>query len=769
LQAKRSRLPPLVPEFREVVEVVCACVPDTFIPGFRLKSFFLGIPEGSKLIRRHIKMGDAGSSNELQPAGGKPLHVLIFGVYFSPQEFLDRALKVRHPFLAQPPLPDVILCAVFRVCTRSPEATIRSRASEMKRWLSLAKELEPQDEQLMATLHPSVRAVLKGKRLSLLHKLIVESGYSDKELVSDICKGCDVVGMTKPSGAFEKRVKPPRMSEKDLESASRWTRHSILGSVRSSGDDGMDKDVWKDTKEEEERGWLHPTTSEELDREFPFWSVARRFGLKQKGKNRSIDDYSAPLTNFAYGCSEKVHLMAIDQIVALARLIADVLRGAYVCIKLSDGSELKGKVHTDWKKDSSSSRLLGRLLDLWKAYRSLAFSPAASTARWTNIAVFDPEKKRCAIFKQPVLAFGSTCSVLFFNRVSRCLHFLGCFFFDLWWTNFFDDFPHLEMEVLAMSARTCSEGFITILGWKVANSDNKQLPFAQTFLPLGASIDLSQVFSNGFVTLANKPGRLEDIAEFAADIRKRGSVKVSEIDRLRGMLQFAESFVFGKLARFIFGPFAETIRLKAVSVIPLDEAGMNTLLRLEEQVLKLSPRKVPVTFNPRQFMTFTDGACEGVDFCDVTCGGVVFLEDVRFWFGITVPDQLVERWKLAGGKEQVIAEAELLPILIARHLIEDDFYLKLVIHFVDNDGDVDALIKGFSRVRCIRDMLEIFVEQESSLKLASWIARVPSSSNLGDAPSRLEKPFKDGIDRGTDASLKALDFANSLVSRLTRF
>ena len=55
----------------------------------------------------------------------------------------------------------------------------------------------------------------------------------------------------------------------------------------------------------------------------------------------------------------------------------------------------------------------------------------------------------------------------------------------------------------------------------------------------------------------------------------------------------------------------------------------------------------------------------------------------------------------------------------------------------------------------LRDMLHEFALQELRINLASWIARVASASNPGDAPSRTASAQSDGLDRGLDRSAEA--------------
>ena len=52
-------------------------------------------------------------------------------------------------------------------------------------------------------------------------------------------------------------------------------------------------------------------------------------------------------------------------------------------------------------------------------------------------------------------------------------------------TTYYDDYPTVEPEQTAASARTCQELLLTSLGWKFAKEGKKALEFASSFDVLG--------------------------------------------------------------------------------------------------------------------------------------------------------------------------------------------------------------------------------------------------------------------------------------------
>ena len=186
-------------------------------------------------------------------------------------------------------------------------------------------------------------------------------------------------------------------------------------------------------------------------------------------------------------------------------------------------------------------------------------------------------------------------------------------------------------------------------------------------------------------------------------------------------------------------------------------------------LVQLNPGGSLCTFQHRTLLP-SDGACEGETFSEVTAGASVIEPGSpgSWWFHISVPEDLAESWRNSANKQQVIAEAELFPVLLCRAMAVKPLKTMLAVHYVDNDGVADGLIRGMSPVESLRDMLYEFALQESACNFISWIARVASASNPGDALSRTKVMPEDGLDRGFDRSAEALTVSNTLAQLLIK-
>ena len=160
------------------------------------------------------------------------------------------------------------------------------------------------------------------------------------------------------------------------------------------------------------------------------------------------------------------------------------------------------------------------------------------------------------------------------------------------------------------------------------------------------------------------------------------------------------------------------------------------------------PRPITCRYSGPPVLLFTDGACEptagpneGVNGVLVTCGAVLLdrRDNKALYFGIRISNELVEEWIVDSGKKQLVTEAELLPQLLARRLWAPRLCGTKLISFVDSEPSKFSLIKGTSDSQTCSDIVACVAMEDYKLMVWPWYARVPSFSNVADAPSRLRK------------------------------
>ena len=140
--------------------------------------------------------------------------------------------------------------------------------------------------------------------------------------------------------------------------------------------------------------------------------------------------------------------------------------------------------------------------DLESAYKQLALHPTEYDC--TVVVLRDPKTQRPACFLMRTLPFGSVASVLHFNRTARLLWRLGLEL-NLWWSNYFDDFPCVAHCSQVGSTQACVEGLFQLLGFKFAS--DKLAPFSTSTEMLGVLVDTAE---RGVIKVDNKESRKQD-------------------------------------------------------------------------------------------------------------------------------------------------------------------------------------------------------------------------------------------------------------------
>ena len=714
-QPRGNKIPNVVSEYKEVVEV----------PSIEL---------GHSKLLRNIPDGE-----------DKRNHV-IAGVYRTPVEYIEEAKQILHPIDHVDAVHPILREAVDQIVSEGPVATCRFRCLQLRKYEQWGKELEAQEEALHGSLDKSVAKILQGKKLLLFKRILEDTAYADGEsLFNEICGGFNIVGKTTSSGCLRPRIVPASISVKELRKSSRWNRKAVIAACKSSGDVAIDKLVMADTLEEVDKGWLRgPFCEEQVTEELGTdeWLCVERFPLLQKDKVRLIDNCKVPRINNALVTTEKLDLMGIDHISNLALLLSE---------RMSDKAR-----NPEWDRmPKDLLEVVGRTLDLKAAYKNLACSP---DTRWASVlVVWSWELQSVSFFISDALMFGSTAAVYAFNRCARAIWHCAVKGLRLLTCQFYDDFPSIELKALSAGAHTSFEVLLQLIGWKVSASDRKRQPFAPSFRALGVQIDTSNL-SSGRLLISNTEERILEISTEIAKVILQGRLAPPQAAQLFGRLSFALSAVFGRGAAPGLRLISEAASSNAVGSLNSEELG--TLEELKVFIEQSEPRTISTSDNKRPILVFTDGAVEPGS---VTYGIVLIDGDECFVAGGDIPDSIVSEWKATVG-DQVIGQAELFPVALAKAAWSNRMKNRRVIYFVDNDAARFGMIKMSSPSMCSRHLIRLFYTLESLCPSMTWFARVPSKSNPADQPSRNEVELAANSLGGS--IIKLDEFAIQIADRL---
>ena len=651
----------------------------------------------------------------------------LVGIPWSETEFVEQAIKAKHPLSLESAVPQQLLDATQYTVTHDDADVARMRAEFFMKWTKRAVQLDCEERMLKQSMHGDVADAVKGKRILLFEEMLRATAFPDLGVVDELRHGSDLTGDIPLTNMLPGKFEPALISETELCANAARIRTAAVKEVRSSGDEEIDKIVWQKTLEEVEKGWLvGPLDEKHVPKDRP---LSRRFGLKQRhGKVRLIDDYSESGVNSCVTVSESPMLHTVD--VACAMMMV---------------------WFSACKEHGLDSAMAVRTFDLASAYRQVGLSESGQ--RFAFLRVFNPESGKASFFRSKVLPFGAVRSVHSFLRLARALWWLGVKGCCILWTSFYDDFISFSKPFLVGSTEQAVTALFKLLGWIFAEEGDKAQPFDMRCSALGVVFNLGSA-STGKALVCNTESRRLELCEDIAQVVSGGRLSSKQAQRLRGRMQFAESQLFGRTGRRclrVLTDFAEGRRFHLTAKDKFFLSMFHDLL--EKNIL----REVSAMCS-ENVLVFTD-ACYERDHPTWPCGlgGVLFAGNKVYYFSLAVDVEL-RAFFGEDVKKQIIFEVETVAALLAVEMWQSFFGNKRTVLFVDNEGTKFSFLKGLSDNTCVDKMAECFANLESRLHSLIWLARVPSQSNVADPPSR-------GI-TNTPSLLNAVDMSGLAAEKL---
>ena len=102
--------------------------------------------------------------------------------------------------------------------------------------LKLRKSLALEEAELHRNLSPHVAKVVKGKRILLFQKLVMDNNYDDMEVVSFLSNGVDLTGSHPLPPYADSKVVPATSTREQLLRESLWRRKSLVSQTPSEDD-----------------------------------------------------------------------------------------------------------------------------------------------------------------------------------------------------------------------------------------------------------------------------------------------------------------------------------------------------------------------------------------------------------------------------------------------------------------------------------------------------------------------------------------------------
>ena len=724
---KGKKLKPLVSEFRDYVHFLnqLHCEPET-------SACFQRQLKGSRIVDRRIQWGrlrvemvdgvkiSIWESDQvdyrleldtyfLEKAGQLEqfqAELCTIGIPRDPWDFLQRAIQVGHPRTIAVHLNSEVKIVLQENFAGDLHELVKARATYLLKWTKRCEELEADERKLHETLAPHLKQVLRGKRLLVFQEMLNDLGYPDKNLVQDICGGFKLSGWLPKSGVFPATLKRPSHNMETAKRLAKGLNHSICKQVAGTGDDSLEAEVWRQTEEEVEKGWTWFDEDCNLDDKL----LAKRFGLLQGEKTRLIDDCTIGGFNGTCGAREKLKVQSIDEM------------AAYLAWCLTN------------LPNTSMNKVLGKTYDLKNAYKQYGIHPQDREV--LRLAVWDPNEQKVKLLGANALPFGAVGSVGAFLRVSTAIWFIGMRGFRLCWTSFFDDFTMLSRAEAARSAALSAESLLKLLGVQFAEEGKKAVSWSTSIKTLGVQLDLEHMGTTRQASIGHTESRVEELKSFIDKFLETGTMSRKDAERLRGRLQWYESFANGRVAQQALRVVSNVASIHRRGQL-LSDMEIKALKFLRLRVLNAPPTIIQST-NLRTWLIFSDGACEGEDRKRGSIGAILVDPEGNIfrYFSEVVPEKLMDRF--LEQTQHPIFELELLPVWCALYTWSGFLQNSQAVFYLDNEGAKAALINGATSTENGRLIIQQFVLRELQIQMRVWFSRVPTSSNLADAPSRLE-------------------------------
>ena len=678
------------------------------------------MPRGMEKLRAEDKAFLVDSGFRLEKGGPKALKrggsvvKVVVGVYRTPEQFVQEAVKLGHPTELASLVPPELKVAIEHNLAEGEAEVAKERTAILREWIAWSSELAVAEESLKEDMPPFRKQVLERKRLLVFKRALESIGHEDVGLVDDISRGFDLTGKLPRSNVFLNKFRPAEQSEAQLRKGAKRLRDGLLATVRSSGDPAIDGGVLEATRKELARGLIEgPVPISTLPETA---SLTHRFGVHQgqteEGPRiRPIDNYLSSQVNASVTQVEQVPVHTID-------IVAGVLM-LWVRTWLSMGG-------------LGPSCPYCKAWDLRSAYKQLPLSDVAF-ALDSFFVIFNCESGGPEIFRQRVLPFGSKASVTGFIRCAFALWRLGVKRLRLVWSVFFDDYLSVCGKEFTKHNDLVITMFFKIFGWDVAV--DKSLSYSSLCVVLGVQLNLSDA-KLGLAFIGNTPKRREETLTALEAALQKGELDPKTCEKLRGRLQFASCQVFGRRPKAALKQLGAHGRRRQWK---LSDETRRALNLLKELLATGRPRALRATAG-KVFHVYVDAAFEPNGFSGI--GGLVVGKggQILAWFGEQILPEDLSRLRTTadGEKETVIFELEALALALSIEVFKAFLKDSSTVFFTDNEGVFGTFVRGHSEVRRCAQLLDFFCQREEELGVTCWLERVPSASNPADAPSRGE-------------------------------
>ena len=196
-----------------------------------------------------------------------------------------------------------------------------------------------------------------------------------------------------------------------------------------------------------------------------------------------------------------------------------------------------------------------------------------------------------------------------------------------------------------------------------------------------------------------------------------GTISRSFLESLKGRLLYAAGHTYGRCTQLACqllhrhsgaGP---TIRVERNLVVAV-ECAFDLLRRSRPRSINRWTEEPPI-------LIFTDGAAE--ENYEVVTHGAVMVDvwtGRRSFFGDHIPTEFVSLWK-HHGRRQVISQAEMFPVLVAKNTWGPILAGRSILWFLDNESARSCFVRNYSPV--LENFEEILQRHPKTIELRLYV------------------------------------------------
>ena len=477
-----------------------------------------------------------------------------------------------------------------------------------------------------------------------------------------------------------------------------WHVHCIR---RSSGQEVEDGSMGPALSTEEARAALGDD-----------FNVIPSFGLKQgvnsrgEPKYRRIDDHTAGWVNMAAKRRQKIRMANADYIAIMVKRAGEEFPEKNIVIGTAD---MKG------------------------AYRQIPL--ADSDLKNSLTCVYNPGTKKVdlhAMYGQP---FGAGHAVPNFYRVAEWFSRFLCRYFNIAVDHFFDDFWLVSTEERSSIALRCILESAELLGI-VFDPDKTQAPSTRAEV-LGVVFNTGLVRAQSRLLVEAKDSRRTKLRDTISGVLDANMLTSSEAASLLGKFGFLATTLFGKVGRCA----TLALRARQFSFDTSSALGPEviTSLKLMRIFATEAPaREIRLRDPLKPFVLYTDASDVPERERRYGVGAVLIDQRVSpklYHFSLEIPPETVSHWL---SKRTYMGQLEIYAGPIALYTWASLLSDTHLIHFVDNDSALACLVRGYSPKSDSCALVGLYWLTAAKHRVASYIDRVESKSNLSDGPSRFD-------------------------------